>query len=797
MRKNNFLPDRLFLFAALIISLSGCVRNFAPPLRRGEFYQRESERLLEKSKAQYQAALSDPESAGEARLKLARVYFLEGDYARTIEFLGDYEKLHPDYLRLLALAHYRLNNLPRARQIYERWEELEPKALEAQYYLGIIKEKQNVFEQAVKHYQRIISQAPESEFAGKARHKLAGIEAKGKILTLADVEDGEVKRLIREAPTKQGHPNAGAAILLDEIKIVIHPDNTKTTTIHKLIKILDDRGKGFGEVEVDFDSTYQTVKVDFARTVKGDGTIVPVSKKAWRELSPWSGFPLYSNAKTLIISMPEIMVGAVIEYQVTITSSHLITKGDFQFSKYLQSHEPKYIQRIILTIPEDRSWLVKFIRNEKVKPLVEREGKNITYQWEIKNIPQIIPESMMPPWGDILPMMMISSFDSWEKISSWFSGLSSGQLKPDEEIRQKVAELTAGRNSSRDKAREIFHWVAPQIRYVGLEYGVSGYKPHAVAEIFRNKYGDCKDQASLLVSMLRQAGIKAYLVLINTQDSGRVIKDIPMLQFNHCIAVADIDGEYIWLDPTYKTCSFGYLPSEDQDREVLVFFDDGARFVRTPFLEAEKNKIVEKETLEIQMDGSVRGRSDVFTSGCYNKSYRHLKYVSPDKRERMLQSMVNGDFPGGELLDYSFSDLDDLNQPVKISLTYRGPDYLKKAGDLRLFQLAGVGGSATKVGLETRVYPIFFGESSWSQDEVLIKIPAAYKVKYLPPGLDLELPAVSYSAKYELVDDVTIRYQQKYIVKGREIPVAGYNDYKLFVEKIAKFGEESIVLEVR
>jgi hypothetical protein len=332
---------------------------------------------------------------------------------------------------------------------------------------------------------------------------------------------------------------------------------------------------------------------------------------------------------------------------------------------------------------------------------------------------------------------------------------------------------------------------------VGLEYGISGYKPHAVSEIFKNKYGDCKDQSSLLVSMLREAGIKAYLVLINTQDSGRVVKEIPMLQFNHCIAAAEIEGELIWLDPTYETCTFGHIPSGNQDREALVFFEDGARFVRTPSLKAEENKITRNIQLDIQADGSVQGHSRMLTSGKYNLGYRQLKYVRPVKRKEMLQGIVNGAYPGGELLKYSFSGLEDLNKNIGINLDYRGPNYLKKAGKLRLFQLPGVGGSAAVVGKETRTYPIFFGSTSWSQTKVQIKIPSRYRVKYLPPEIKLDLPAVSYHAKYELADDNTILYQEDSLTKGQEIPVSAYQEYKQFREKIAKFGEESIVLEER
>ena len=67
------------------------------------------------------------------------------------------------------------------------------------------------------------------------------------------------------------------------------------------------------------------------------------------------------------------------------------------------------------------------------------------------------------------------------------------------------------------EAKLIHEFVAKDIRYVAIEYGDSGYEPHHAKEVFVNRYGDCKDQAILLITMLKEAGIEAYPVLIGTR----------------------------------------------------------------------------------------------------------------------------------------------------------------------------------------------------------------------------------------------------------------------------------------
>ncbi|RKX71905.1 hypothetical protein DRP43_02020, partial [candidate division TA06 bacterium] len=74
-------------------------------------------------------------------------------------------------------------------------------------------------------------------------------------------------------------------------------------------------------------------------------------------------------------------------------------------------------------------------------------------------------------------------------------------------------------------------------------------------------------------------------------------ENFPSLQFNHCIVVMKIDTNYIFLDPTRESTPFECLPSFDQDKICMVFFDDGYKFLRTPLFPLEKN--LEKRGINI------------------------------------------------------------------------------------------------------------------------------------------------------------------------------------------------------
>ena len=40
----------------------------------------------------------------------------------------------------------------------------------------------------------------------------------------------------------------------------------------------------------------------------------------------------------------------------------------------------------------------------------------------------------------------------------------------------------------------LYNYVAQNIRYVSLSFGLGRFQPHSAADVFKNQYGDCKDK---------------------------------------------------------------------------------------------------------------------------------------------------------------------------------------------------------------------------------------------------------------------------------------------------------------
>ena len=59
--------------------------------------------------------------------------------------------------------------------------------------------------------------------------------------------------------------------------------------------------------------------------------------------------------------------------------------------------------------------------------------------------------------------------------------------------------------------KALAQFVQHDVRYVAIELGIGGWQPHSASDIFAHRYGDCKDKATLLSSMLEPDWDRVFL----------------------------------------------------------------------------------------------------------------------------------------------------------------------------------------------------------------------------------------------------------------------------------------------
>jgi transglutaminase-like putative cysteine protease len=610
--------------------------------------------------------------------------------------------------------------------------------------------------------------------------------------------DDEVIHLLEDLPPDETYPDASVIMILDEKVDEVQADGTSRSTLHEVFKVLKEEGKGYANVEIGYNAHREQVSIEYARTITPWGKVVPLDDIAVRVSTPYGNYPPYSDYRVLTFSLPGVAIGSVIDYKVVVEKRHPAMAGAYASRFYFQGYDPVIISRFTVITPKDMD-LEYSIRNPlteaKPAPQVSRKhGKKISI-WEYRNIPQIIPEHNMPPLAEIACNIRVTTVSSWKEFFSWWNELKDRKTEANDAIREKVAALTEGLQSPEEKAAALFYFIEREIRYVSINLGQSSYEPAIAPEVFANKYGDCKDKSTLLISMLEAAGISASYVLIPTRDIGSLTKDFPYpFQCNHCIVAIEGTEEYQFLDPAGETYPFGYLPSEDQDRDCLILKEPGV-FAHTPLAQPRDNGVLQQQTITIGSDGSIEVVRKVSTCGDYGAADRaaFIDYDPTDLREHFERAVSSFD-PRATLIAYQISDPSNFEIPFTKIYRYVAERYCKRAGDLLMFPMPGVSYECLTPATDRRRYPIEQTSVSSLRDEAQIVLPDGYEVYYLPTGMDLTIPSHEFRCLYNY-EGGRIYYSGEEIRKSTAVPLEAYPDYRTFCRYMERGTAEWIVLK--
>lgn len=788
--KNNLQRAFFLIFILGILNLTtSCIQKDELELARecvgksGVYYQHARER--------YKKLIAKGKDLDQLHFELGRLYYEHGEFDKAQQELNKTAILTAN--KLLAISNYRLGNFTDALEIFNKHNLADDEYL---YYQGLTCEKLNLFDNALEVYRKIKS----AKFKTQAKERIEIIEKQVGPSHINEI-DPQVAKILLSAPAQELYPQAGALILFCDEKIEITAEGAQVSYLHYLIKILNERGKEhFSESHIAYDSTFEKVELGYARTIKPDGSVIEVGSRHIRDVSRYLNFPLYSNVRVFIISFPEVVEGCFIEYKLKIKRNQLINKKDFILSYPIQSREPIIKANFTVILPQERP-LHREILNDKfndfganLKPDIEKGNHRTLYRWQFKDIPAIIPESNMPPGVQINPTILISTFDSWQDVYSWWWSLARDKIKADRAIRDKVEELIRGKSSDEEKIKAIYNFCAQKIRYVAVEYGQAGHEPHFASDIFKNKYGDCKDQAILLVTMLKEGGFTAWPVLIATKERYNLNVDFPSVLFNHCISAVCLKDKFIFLDPTAQTCSFGDLPAGDQGRKVLVFKEEEYEIQETPLYPASHNLIKQQLKIKVSKDESIQAEKINFTHGFYDQAQRYwLLYTQPELIQETLKEKIQDISIGAKLIRYKIENLETLNRAVVLSYTFEGPEYSTVAGNLRIVpQLVSL--DTSLVAKDKRKYAIDFGVLESKEMHLEIEIPQNFVIKYMPTSITEDSPWLKFIVEYSHRDSKVL-FKQIVELKKSIVLENEYSNFKNFYEGLAKKIKQRIVLE--
>ncbi|MCS7181358.1 MAG: DUF3858 domain-containing protein, partial [bacterium] len=353
------------------------------------------------------------------------------------------------------------------------------------------------------------------------------------------------------------------------------------------------------------------------------------------------------------------------------------------------------------------------------------------------------------------------------------------------------------RKTDEEKIISLYNYVCSNIRYVGLEMGIHGYKPHHPEEVLNAKYGDCKDKANLLKRMLEIAGIKSYIALVNTDK--KVEKEIPFPgQFNHAILAVVKGDSYIFLDPTTEVMRYPDLPPYEQGKYSLVC-SENPKLIEIPIAPVEKNLRKRKIYARLDKNGNLTGEVTIIPFGIFEASLRNsFRYLKPIERERQLIKELNSILPGTRIISLEISGLETLETQLIEKYKFMTNNYGIKVGNKIIFQptLIDKLSDISIVSLEERKYPLRLNSHYVKEEIINYEIPENSEIEVMPSSIKIEEKFGKFQTNFEKTE-TGITYTRIFEINKLEINPEEYQKFREFYKKVSFYDKIPIILNIK
>ena len=597
-------------------------------------------------------------------------------------------------------------------------------------------------------------------------------------------------------------------------------DGTGERTLSSRIKVQSDAGvQQLGELIFGYNTASEKMDVHFVRVLKPDGSTVTAKPDAIKEMTAAveRDAPEYTDYKETHVTVPSLHTGDIIEYEISTRIITPMAPNQFWFEQNFLDRAIVLDEQLEVNVPQGRALLIQSeefsnVTGEEVRKVrlapnstsqideqkspfsTTTENGRTIYRWRHSNlvVPSDDDSSGNKPRAKI-PDVQITTFKNWDEVAQWYSALEKGHADPTPEIRAKAQELTKDRATNLEKMQALYNYVAKNIRYVSLSFGLGRYQPHTAAEVFKNQYGDCKDKDVLLSALLQSIGISsnaAMIPLLRPLDTS-----IPSpAQFDHLITAVPSGNDLIWMDSTAEVAPFRLLIPALRDKSALLVQPDGrGKIVETPadppFLSTQRVEI-EAQVSDL---GKLTAKLRYFLRGDNEVALRLAFRRTPQNEWQQLgQTIAALDGIRGTVTRVKPSDPTDTEKPFELDLDYEQLGYLDWAR-----KKSKVSVPLLSLGLphppQNSADPIHLGSPLDITTSLKLTLPAKF-IAQPPVGVAVSRDYAQFKSVYGFEDHI-FTAERTLNFKMRELPASRAGDYDAFSRAVESDENQSFVVE--
>ncbi len=448
-------------------------------------------------------------------------------------------------------------------------------------------------------------------------------------------------------------------ILLDEARYVFATDGRRTVTRRLVVRLLKEEAfEEYGSVEAVWKPWKDEAPRLRARVVRRDGSVLVLDPATVADRPAQSESDVFDDRQVRGAPLPGLEEGALVEWETVESEKRPFPGGSWDVF-HVGGYASVRRSRLVVEAPDALPLKWKVIGTPALSPSEERTASGVRRVFEAVDT----PSGEDWEWGtppDVVQGVRVelTTGTAWSDVGALYTAI----------VEEKMAGVDLKEEARGRDLAALLAFVRKQVRYASIAFGDSAIVPQPPRSVLGRRYGDCKDQATLLVALLRARGVAASVALLRAGTGPDVDPDLPALaSFNHAIVRVESDPP-VWIDPTSPFHRAGELPLPDEGRLALVCRKGRSALERIPASPALAN--VDEKRVEVRLAPFGAGSVHAVDSpaGRFEAGFRsRYDGVSEAARRKSFEEAAKEIYVGAKLLSFDVPPTRDLSRPFRVT----------------------------------------------------------------------------------------------------------------------------------
>lgn len=588
--------------------------------------------------------------------------------------------------------------------------------------------------------------------------------------------------------------DANAVVRNNITEITIEDVNRMVVTKKMVVTVLNKLGNSDAGIYESYDNDTKITNLSAIIYDAFGNEIKKFKERDFTDVSAVDGGTLYSDSRVKYIDYTPISYPYTLVFESEYRTS---TTGFIPWwipvnGYYVSVEKSSYTLKNPKAIP----WRIKETNFADYD--IEKKGSDTELNYSLVKKTALEYENQSPAYRDILPIVKIAlnkfslkgvygEATNWKEFGKWMhESLLVGRDVIDDATKNKLLELVKDAKTDVEKTKIVYEFMQNKTRYISVQVGIGGWEPIAANKVDEVGYGDCKGLTNYTKALLDVVGVTSYYTVVYAKERRNLDKDFSSIQGNHVILNVPNNGKDIWLECTSQTMPFGFLGDFTDDRDVLVVTPEGGIIKRTASYTDEVNLQTIKGEIELTAQGDVKATLKRTSKGIQYDDKFYFENYTDEELIKNYKSNVWSYNNNLEVDAYQLNNdkenvvfTEDLGLSIKNFASVNETEYLFR---VNIFNKE----SYIPKRYRKRNLPLKISRGYKDVDEYTIKIPASYKLEYVPENKEISTKFGSYKISFNVINESTFSYKKEILMKEGVHPKEDYKAYRSFRRSIAK-----------